>query len=215
MKELVKKFNDFSLCKVTEKEELLQISQLVLRVIYKHHLNQGFYPKDELQKLYKEDLIALPTSNFYAIYDGYDEIVGAVKSQKWDRKSVLTIEKDFMVNLQYFILGLPYMPKDVFHIGRFAIDQEKIKENETLRQKRITIMKLLMYYALLPIFAGKSNIFFCECDEKLYSKLNLLGLHTHIIGNPKVYLGSKTLPIYCNHSGLKEFINQNKYLSHV
>jgi len=52
MKELVKIFNDFSLYKVTEKEELLQISQLVLRVNYKHHLNQEFFPQDELLKLY-------------------------------------------------------------------------------------------------------------------------------------------------------------------
>jgi len=76
-------------------------------------------------------------------------------------------------------------------------------------------MKLLMYYALLPVYQGNSNIFFCECDEKLYSKLNLLGIYPQIIGSPKVYLGSKTLPIYCNKSGISSFINQNKHLNHV
>jgi hypothetical protein len=76
-------------------------------------------------------------------------------------------------------------------------------------------MKLLMCCALIPISKENSNIFFCECDEKLLNTLPLLGLHTHVIGKPKVYLGSKTLPVYGEQSGMTEFIGHNKYLSYV
>ncbi len=215
MKRLVKVFDDFSIWKILEKEDLKQISELVMCVNYKHHLHQDYYPTNELQKLHCEDVEALTCSSFYAVFDEKMEIVGAVKSQKWDNVSVLTIERDFMVNLKYFIHSLANKPKDVYHIGRFAIDQDKIRKSHALRKKRVTIMKLLMYYALLPVYQGNSNIFFCECDEKLYSKLNLFGIYPHIIGSPKIYLGSKTLPIYCDKSGISNFINQNKQFNHV
>lgn len=215
MKKLIKEFDDFSLWEICDKQSLLQVSRLTIYVNYKHHLHQVHYPQEELQKLYIEDLKALPASHFYIILNNQDEIVGTIKSQKWDNCSELSIEKDFMVDLKYFFRNLSYSPREIYHVGRFVIDQEKIRKNKVLRQKRITILKLLMYYALLPVYNGDSNILFCECDEKLFSKLNLMGIYPKIIGCPKVYLGSKTLPIYCDKASIHEFISQNKHFDYV
>lgn len=215
MKKLLQNFKDFSLWEVKEENALSQIDQFVLRVYYYHHLRQISYPQKELQKLIQEDTEVLSDSSFFVVYDKKDEIVGTIKLQRWNQKTILSIQKDFKVNLEYFISGLSFKPENVFHVGRFAINQEKIKGSQVLKQNRITIMKLLMYYALAPINAGNTNIFFCECDEKLYTKLEFLGLHTRIIGSAKVYLGSKTVPIYCNQSGIKDFICKNNYLAYV
>ena len=215
MKDLIKNFDAFSVWRIVEKTELKKLSNLVIDVNYKHHLNQHSFPHEELNKIYLEDVTSLPDSRFYAIYDGKDEIIAAVKCQKWNYSTVLAIEKDFMVDLKYFIHGLNFEPWEVFHIGRFVIDQDKIRKNKDLSQKRLTILKLLMYYALLPVFENSSNIFFCECDEKLYSKLNLLGLYPKIIGSPKVYIGSKTIPIYCDHHGIEKFFYTSKNIEYV
>ena len=215
MKVLVKNFDAFSIWRIIGKTELKKLSSLVIDVNYKHHLNQHSFPQEELKKIYLEDVASLPDSRFYAIYDGKGEIIAAVKCQKWNYSTVLAIEKDFMVDLKYFIHGLNFEPREVFHIGRFVIDQDKIRKNKDLNQKRLTILKLLMYYALLPVFENSSNIFFCECDEKLYSKLNFLGLYPKIIGSPKVYIGSKTIPIYCDHYGIEKFFNTSKNTEYV
>lgn len=215
MKELVKEFDEFSLWKITGKTELKKLSKLVIDVNYKHHLHQQYYPHDEFLKIYEEDIRALSDSNFYAIYNNDNEIIAAVKCQKWNKLTELAIEKDFRVDLRYFIQGLHFQPFEIFHIGRFVIDQEKIRRNNALMQKRLTVLKLLMHYALIPVFQNNLNIFICECDEKLFSKLNFLGLYPRIIGTPKEYLGSKTIPIYCDFNGIKDFFFQNKNINHV
>lgn len=215
MKELVKEFNAFSVWKITGKTELEKLSRLVIGVNYKHHLNQRSYPDNEFEKIYREDIQALSDSTFYAIYDDKNEIFASVKCQKWNNSTVLAIEKDFRIDLRYFIHGLNFQPREVFHIGRFVIDQDKIRKNKSLRQRRLNILKLLMYYALFPVFNNRLNIFFCECDEKLFTKLNFLGLYPKIIGVPKEYLGSKTIPVYCDYDGIKNFFYQNKSINHV
>lgn len=215
MKKPVETFKEFTLCQITDKKELNEISQLVVKVNYSQHLNQQLYPLEELAKIYQEDLMALSNSIFYAIYDKHSEIIAAVKCQKCNQNVVLAIEKDFNVDLRYFINGMDFKPGNIFHIGRFVVDQYKIRKNSDLRQKRLTILKLLMYYALKPVFEHSTNIFFCECDEKLFSKLNLLGLYPKIIGASKEYLGSKTIPIYCDHNGITEFFELNRNVSHV
>lgn len=215
MKSLIKDYDSFSIWRIMSKTELKKLSRLVIDVNYKHHLNQVSFSHDEFEKIYQEDVTALSDSMFYGIYDQKDEIIAAVKCQKWNYSTVLPIEKDFSVDLKYFIQGLNFEPREVFHIGRFVIDQDNIRRNKDLQQKRLTILKLLMYHALLPVSKNSSNIFFCECDEKLYTKLNFMGLYPKIIGTPKEYIGSKTIPIYCDYPGINKFFHTNKITEYV
>jgi hypothetical protein len=215
MKKLVKNFGEFSLWKITELSELQQVDQFILHVYYYHHLKESFYPQQELQDMIKDDIRALPNSSFFVLIDDEEEIVGTIKSELWDNKKKLPIEKDFKVDLNRFIQGLSHQPQKVFHIGRFAIDQDIINKKIALRKKRLTILKLLMYYALLPVMENSSNIFICECDQKLFSKLNLLGLYPHVVGNSKLCMGSYTVPIYCDNEGIKDFFIQHKQIEYV
>lgn len=212
---LLKNFEAFTLTQIKHEEELWPITKFILNVYYKHHKNPMSYPQYEFDNMLKEDCNTLQNSFFYVIRDEYGEIVGTIKSQKWDRKSTLCIQKDFNVNLQTFVNGLSHCPNEIFHIGRFAIDQDIIRKNNKLRSQRITILKILMYHALLPIVKNPSNIFFCECDEKLYSKLNYMGLFPEKIGATKFCMGSNTVPVYCNNEGIIQFFNQNQSLKNV
>jgi len=215
MKNLVMNYDDFSVWRIMGKTELQKLSHLVIDVNYRHHLNQLSFPHEEFEKIYQEDIIALPDSRFYAIYDLADNIIAAVKCQRWNHSTLLPIEKDFTVDLKSFIKGLNFEPQEVFHIGRFVIDQDIIRRNKDLQQKRLTILKLLMFHALHPVSKDITNIFFCECDEKLLSKLNFMGLYPRIIGPAKEYLGSKTIPIYCDYPGINKFFQINKSIEHV
>lgn len=215
MKNLIRAYNDFSLWEAKERDELHQLDQFVLKVYYYHHLRQDDYPKNELLKMIQEDVDSLSNSSYYVAYDNEKQIVGTIKTQKWNQIISLSIEKDFGVNLKKLIQRLPCKPKGIYHIGRFAIDQNLIRGNSGLMRNRLTILKSLMYCALFPVFEKKSNIFLCECDDKLLSKLKFLGIYPRVIGSPKVHLGSKTIPIYCGHDDIKEFFNQKYKLSYV
>jgi len=215
MRNLICAYNDFSLWEIKERNELPYLDQFVLKVYYYHHLKQNYYPQDELSMMIQEDNDSLMNSSFFVAYDNSRRIIGTIKLQKWDGENELSIEKDFKVDLKKIIRSLPLKPRQIYHIGRFAIDQNLIRRDPGLTQNRLKILKSLMYYALFPVFEKKSNIFLCECDEKLLTKLKFLGIYPQVIGPPKVHLGSKTLPIYCNHDGIKEFIKQNDCLSYV
>lgn len=214
MKKLLKSYKDFSLWQVKDEKELFKIDHFVLNVYYKHHLKQE-YPKHELQKMIFEDTETMHSSMFYVIYDNKGEIVGTIKSQTWDKKAVLSMEKDFNVDIKYLISSLPDKPKEIIHVGRFAINQEKIRSSNALKRNRISIMKMLLLHALLPVNKCNTNMALCECDEKLNFGLKTLGINTEILGEAKVHLGSTTIPICSYHSGIKNFINENKHLCYV
>lgn len=215
MCKIIKKFNSFTLMQIENQHELLPVAQFILNIYYNHHQNLNSYSPNELNDMVREDSNTLKNSFFYIIRDHNGELVGTIKSQKWDKKSILCIQKDFNIDLLQFINNLSYCPKEIFHIGRFAIDQNRIRQNKTLSYQRITILKLLMYKALQPVAEDSSNIFFCECDEKLHSKLHHMGLFTERIGATKYCMGSNTVPIYCNNKGMGHFIHQNKSFKNV
>src|SRR5690554_461190 len=192
MKNLIRIYNDFSLWEIKEKKELHNLDHFVLKVYYYHHLKQNNYPKKELLMMIQEDIDSLPNSSFFVAYDNISQIIGTIKLQKWDGATKLSIENDFKVDIKSFVGRLPIKPEQIYHIGRFAIDQSLIRENSSLMRNRLTILKSLMYCALLPVYKEQSNLFFCECDDKLLSKLNILGIYPQVIGNPKFHLGSKT-----------------------
>ena len=215
MCKIIKKFDSFTLMQVEKEQELLPVAQFILNIYYNHHKNLNSYSSNELNNMIREDSNTLKSSLFYVIRDNYGEIVGTIKSQRWDRKTILCIQKEFNIDLQQFVSNLSHLPKEIFHIGRFAIDQNRIRQNKTLSYQRITILKLLMYKALQPVAEDPSNIFFCECDEKLHSKLHHMGLFTERIGASKFCMGSNTVPIYCNNKGMIPFIHQNQTFKNV
>ena len=215
MKRLVEDFGDFSLKRIIDANDLRELNMFVLYNYYYHHLKDGFYPEQELVQMIKEDNEAFDHSRYYVICDSKNELVGSIKLQEWDYKKSLCIQHEFNVDLNNFIENLDNTPNKVFHIGRFAIDQVKININKGLRKRRLTILKLLMYHALLPVAANSSNVFFCECDEKLCTKLNLMGVYPKIVGEPKLCMGSTTVPIYCDNSRIQDFFHKQKKASYV
>jgi hypothetical protein len=142
-------------------------------------------------------------------------MIGVIRAIKWNRKDRLPIEYDFNLDLNNLILGLNLQPKQVWHIGRFAIDNEAVCSDNILKSKRITILKLLLLCAFSHVMENTDNVAIAECDSKLFDKLRLFNIHSHVIGEPKNYLGSLTVPIINTAHGVREFVESNKELYHV
>jgi hypothetical protein len=194
------------------KENLSDVSRFILRVNHQVHLNSNIINYSDLVKTKELDLKSFSSSLFYAIKNRRNEIVGTIKAQKWDGISPLPIEEDFDIRIDDIVGNLSYVPTEVWHIGRFAIDQEKIKNDLDLRNSRVTILKLLLTNAFQHICTNQTNIAIAESDEKLFNKLKLLGINSTQIGESKMYLGSETVPICNTAKGVEKFVKDHKHL---
>lgn len=208
---LLNEFKHFSLW-LLSKKSLSELSKFIIYVNNKVHLKTDMVSYPELIKTRKYDLENYANSFFYAIKNSSNEIVGTIKAQKWDGINRLPIEEDFGIEVSNFLETLERKPKEVWHIGRLAIDQEKIKTDRYLRQNRITILKLLLTISLQHITSNSTNIFIAESDKKLFDKLKLLGINSLKLGASKYYLGSETVPIYNNAQGVIKFVDDHKHL---
>ena len=187
----------------------------MLKVNYQHHLNQTKFPYYELTKALKDDIIYSECSNCYAIYNRKSKLIGVIRAMEWNWKDKLPIEIDFNVNMTDFLSHLSSVPSKVWHIGRFAIDQEELISDQYLKSRRIIILKLLLFCAFKHVADDKNSIAIAECDFKLFEKLRLFKICSEILGEPKTYLGSVTVPIYNTSAGVKEFVESNKDLCYV
>ena len=178
-------------------------------------MNQSKFPYDEFLKALKDDMHYSEYSNSYAIYNRKNRLIGVIRAMEWNWKDRLPIELDFNVNMSDFLSHLSEFPSKVWHIGRFAIDQKEMISDQCLKSRRITILKLLLYCAFKHVADDNGSIAIAECDYKLFEKLRLLKICSEILGEPKTYLGSLTVPIYNTSVGVKEFVESNKELCYV
>ncbi|MDE7413164.1 MAG: hypothetical protein K2N05_05160 [Muribaculaceae bacterium] len=85
-----------------------------------------------------------------------------------------------------------------WHIGRFAIDS-------TSDFSTIILFKQLMALAVSLILGEDDSYMIAETDKHLLRVMNALGIETHQIGNPLIYLASETIPVYSSKKGLTKF----------
>ncbi len=107
MKNLIMDYDAFSIWRIIGKTELKKLSRLVIDVNYKHHLNQLSFSHEEFERIYQEDVKALPDSRFYGIYDRTGEIIAAVKCQKWNYSinSFIRIKSPNMYRRNYLYIN--------------------------------------------------------------------------------------------------------------
>lgn len=96
---------------------------------------------------------------------------------------------------------LMYKHKHVWHIGRFAI-KKGVSDSGRL-------FKLLMLYAISPIFRHTNGVVLAETDERLLRVMQAMRIKATPLAAGKEYIGSMTLPILITKEGLNEFLLNN------
>lgn len=200
MDELILKYEDYSLWKVSQ-ENLYVMVEFVVKTNYIKHQNDIF-PVDvdnEINDIYKSEIEYSSNSLFYALKDNENKVIGAIRVMKWDGNSILPIQKDFGVDIEK--IGI--MGRDIWHVGRFAVHSD-------IKSFKILVMfKTLLYYAISPICESRNNIMLAECDRKLLLTLRRLHIDIEEIGQSMIYLGSETCPILSDTKGLTPFLDEN------
>lgn len=187
------------------KDSLYELAEFVVKENYKHHVCSlsSEYIKDEIDAVYREELLYVASSTIFVVRDKAEKIIGSIRVFKWDRKQTLPIQKIFGICPLSAICSEEDC--NYWHIGRFAID--------SLAGIPITLFKQLMVYAVHPIVSDDKSYMIAETDSKLLRVMNILGIETVQLGASLNYLASETIPVYSSKKGLLVFYHhyQNLY----
>ena len=195
--------NSSTLWQVT-RESLPAVVRFVVNENYIHHKGKEFdircFSKDYYSVLTEEDAYFEYSSTIVAKND-LGCIVGAIRITNWnDNPHTLPLIKIFgneIVNPQKLLNSYYHL----WHIGRFAIKQEYGNNGK--------LFKLLMLYAISPIFQYKEGVLLAEADEKLLRVMKILRIDAHPLSKGKEYIGSVTIPMMVTKEGLMEFMLNN------
>ena len=187
------------------KNGLFDLATFVVVENYKRHQKVAFNRDahiDEILDVYNEDVRFFEQSKILVAKNDKNEIVGAIRLLKWNRKDELPITKLFgITNLSEI------SPEDsnahIWHVGRFAVSAD-------LGRYGISLFRILMMYAVTSMCEYEKGIMFAECDSKLLKTMSLMGLKAVTLDNGIEYLGSVTIPIYITRSGMAEFVAKNQ-----
>ncbi len=211
---LLQDFGTYELWKIG-KQDLAEFTKFVLCIYYGHHQNIS-PPVKEVEDCIKEDEHLYPCSHFYALKTKEGQIFGTINVCLWNGEEKLAIEREYNLDIKQLIKERGLTPPEIWHIGRFAIDRNIIKQNETLKTSQAVFFKLLMTLVFAHICRFPSNVVIVECDKKLYKTGKLLGIFSEQLSDERFVLGSQALPIIDTGAGLQFFFDRHKHLiSHI
>ena len=183
---------------------LLDLARFVVAENYKHHQNLSDKTQlcsEEIQEVYNEEAGYFSQSKIFVAKNDENEIVGAIRVMKWNKKDELPITKLFGID-RINGVSLTESNATIWHVGRFAVSSE-------LGRGGLSLFRVLMMYAVAPICKQQNGIMIAECDSKLFRAVSNLGMDVIALNEGIEYLGSVTIPMYATSEGLTEFVIRN------
>lgn len=190
-----------------ERASLPEVARFVVNENYKHHKSEKTdirnFSKDYSSVLVEEDAFFEYSSTIVA-KNKFGCVVGAIRITNWNNNPhMLPLTKIFgdgIVNPQELLNSYHHL----WHVGRFAIKQEYGNTGK--------LFKLLMLYAISPIFQYSQGVLLAEADEKLLRVMKALRIDAHPLSQGKEYIGSMTIPMMVTKEGLTEFMLRNIFM---
>lgn len=177
-----------------------KLAEFIIKENYSHHHQTNVFSDQKTKAVYEEEIYYRKNSLVFALQDSQDTLIGTIRALKWNYCDLLPLEKIFSIHP--FQVIEKNFEGEIWHIGKFAI-----RKNEGLLP-----LKKLMALAIGSVCEKEKNIAFAECDSKLLKTLYLMGIEPVIIGTPKYYLGSETVPVLLVYDNLIKFYHKHEYL---
>ena len=181
-------------------ERIHEIVEFVVTQNYNHHLldpeSMSDRSQQDIENIYREELSYSSDSAYFIVQSKEGKMVGCIRVFRWDKQIPTPMHKIFHISPLEKVGDTPN--SSFWHIGRFAI-------NSATGFSSVTLFKQLMALAVTPIVQEDHSYMIAETDCHLLRVMNALGIETHQIGNPLIYLASETIPIYSSKKGLIKF----------
>ncbi|SUB77047.1 Uncharacterised protein [Porphyromonas macacae] len=203
MDRFITKFEEITLWQLS-KESLFSLAKFVVDENYIHHQKVGDNKEtyvEEYQMIFTEESIFFDYSSIVVAKDNAGSIVGSIRVMNWNlNPNTIPLMKLFGENLINKI-KLKEEYEHIWHVGRFAV-QKAYKD-------KVKLFKLLMLYAISPVFRHDRGVLLAEADEKLLRVMRAMKIDVQLLSEGKEYIGSKTIPMMVTKNGLSEFMLNN------
>lgn len=207
MDKFITSYDNITLWQVT-RASLPSIARFVVEENYKHHKGEAIKVSDsssEYTSILREEESFFDYSSIIVAKNNSGSIVGAIRVTNWNNNPhTLPLIKIFgnkIVSPKKLIESYHHL----WHIGRFAIRREYGNTGK--------LFKLLMLYAISPIFQHSQGVLLAEADEKLLRVMKALKIDVQPLSKGKEYIGSMTIPIMVTKEGLTEFMLRNVFMA--
>jgi hypothetical protein len=204
-------YQDFSVWLVS-KPNLPQFSHFVANVYRKRYPEiTGASCNSMITEMAEEDIKYCKQAFFYAIKSKDGKVAGTIRVCKWQDGMVFPMERIWCVSVPDLMRKLPFVPPQVWHLGRFAVDRDVVVSDPRLRKAYTSLFKTLLIMAFRHICSHENNLMIAECDTRLNDKIKLMGIHLTVAEHQVNYLGSNVVPVYNTGKDLQSFINKYSY----
>ena len=203
MEKLIAKYAEYAIYEAG-RESIEALSKFIVEENYRHHcLPQIEFPSsaktDAREVSDEEERLYTDSTKIYLARNNQGHIIGSIRVFKWDRHSLLPLEKIYGINpLTAIHKEAQY---DYWHVGRFAIDSFS-------GVSTFVLFKRLMALAVRPIIQHKWSYMVAGIDSKLLRVMNVLGFVTKQLGTSVYYLTSEPVPVCCDCEGLMGFYSR-------
>lgn len=168
-----------------------EVSRFVYNIFQKaFDFNSNSEVLDEIKK---DDIANFPYSSTLIVFDASEAIMfGTIKAVFKGISNLLPIERDFTLDCADVLAanGLPY--GEMAEIARLAVDHSVCRSHGRHSNE---ISLLLLEKVCLEIKKRKIPYCFAAIDESVWQWLVRIGFPFKLIGTPKFYLGSNTVPV--------------------
>lgn len=189
------------------KVSLPEVARFVVNENYKHHKkcksDISDFSKD-YSEILKEERDFFEYSSVIVAKDDSGCIVGCIRVTNWNKNPhelpLIKIWGSEIVCIQNLVNSYHH----IWHVGRFAVVREYGNNGR--------LFKLLMLYAISPIFQYGKGILLAEADEKLFRVMKALQIDVLPLSKGREYIGSMTIPMMVTKDGLTKFMLKNVYM---
>ncbi len=203
MNRLIETYDCYSIGQLSA-DRLHELAEFVVRENYRHHTKSpGSDFRRDVERIYHEEMSYFKRSQIFIATEANGKIIGSIRVMNWDRQQQLPLQTLF--NIPTLTRLLAEQTSAVWHIGRLAV-------STGISSCRLTLFKILLLYAMLPIYESENDLVLAECDHKLLRIMRLMGICVQQLGEGIEYLGSQTIPIYATRDGLVDFFYKNQSL---
>ena len=195
--------------------DIKAFSRFVYNVYQKtYHQQYNWIPTCTAQsELEKEDLRYASDSRFFVCCTRTKEILGTCRITKKNDHLTFPIEDVFKININHLVKRLNLSIEEFWHLGRLSVDKDKLSMYSADPKSAAMIMKKLLMASFEVICRSTNNLLIAETDSKVFRMLNQIGINVEMIGLPRHYMGSITLPtiVLAKDLNLWACINKNSH----
>lgn len=176
--------------------------------MYSRHYSKHYQwvaTEHDLQLMRESDFQHFPNSVYLAFHCEQHQILGTIKATRKNTEFKFPFDSEFKVDIDQMIRERNLVPQEIWHLGRLAIDSNRLRKEGIPISSR-EMIRLLLSESFAVIAQDPSNLMIAESDILVYEMLIDMGINMQIVGDLRYCLGSPTYPVVVTGEDLQSWL---------